>query len=209
MSTCLRRRAQGIQGTRGGRQGPGGAARGRPDPSGGTYYISSSVNKVGDSEIDKTSSRDAPDPDHQAPVRAAQGALLHIYNLSNKRLKCFTIYYSVFGDDLVDDGHSVGAAVAALLHPLELTLEQYVRVRGWGHLASDELLPEDRRPPVGDLEPEITLHHGKIALDDDACLHVNLLDGGSLSRAIQAPLKQICRLAVVAATPDTLHVKWN
>ena len=77
------------------------------------------------------------------------------------------------------------------------------------HLASNELLLEARRPPVGNLEPEITPRHGKIALDDDACLYVNLLNGGSLSRTIQAPLKQICRLAVVAATPDTLHVKWN
>ena len=77
------------------------------------------------------------------------------------------------------------------------------------HLASDELLLEARRPPVGNLEPEITLHHDKIALDDDVRLHVNLLDGGSLSRAIQAPLKQICRLPVVAAPPDTLNVKWN
>ena len=102
-----------------------------------------------------------------------------------------------------------GEAFAALLHPLELTLGPGVRVYGRGHLASDEFLPETRRLPVGNLEPEITPHHGKIALDDDACLYVNLLNGGSLSRTIQVPLKQICRLAVVAATPDTLHVKWN
>ena len=94
------------------------------------------------------------------------------------------------GDGRVDDGHGVGVgglhllalldivaggAVATLLHPFKLTLGPDVRVRGLGHLGSDELLPEARRPPVSNhgrhweylLEPGHILHHGAVSLVDD------------------------------------------
>ena len=91
----------------------------------------------------------------------------------------------------VDGGHSVGhgglhhlalldkvtgRTIATFLHPVTLSLGPGVRVRGRGHLGSDELLPEARGPPVGNhrrlledlLKPGITLHHGAVTLGDDA-----------------------------------------
>ena len=88
------------------------------------------------------------------------------------------------GDGCVDDGHGVGVgglhllalldivaggAVATLLHPFKLTLGPDVRVRGLGHLGSDELLPEAWRPPVSNHgRPGIILHHGAVSLVDDS-----------------------------------------
>ena len=46
----------------------------------GTHYFSSSVNTDGDSEENKTSSREAQD--HQAPVGTAYGALGHMRGLN-------------------------------------------------------------------------------------------------------------------------------
>ena len=51
-----------------------------------------------------------------------------------------------------------------------------VRVQGWGHLGSDELLPEARGLPVGDhrglledlFEPGVALHHDAVTLCDYA-----------------------------------------